>query len=303
MQPIMSMTKEEIAEAIQSFLSRCSIPYQRPQMDEPLLQLCYNEATKRGYMVEGDEELKPFIPQGLAIAFTAYAHLDITMQVWIALTTAGAIYCDDRLIKDTSSINVFWERLFRGERQADRALNAFADLILEARKYFPRLTANLIASSVFDFMNSIILDKETLGMEVSPAADNYPTFTRTLSGVAQLYALAIFPAEIEVDRFIQAVPSIMTYISDANDIFSFYKEELAGENVNYVSLWAKSRGCDKIQALYGIIQETAEAHEKVIRILEGEPAALEAYYNFAYGYVGFHTVLDRRYRLDELMLS
>ncbi|KAF5350179.1 hypothetical protein D9757_013082 [Collybiopsis confluens] len=96
---------------------------------------------------------------------------------------------------------------------------------------------------------------------------------------------------------------MMTFIVDVNDILSFYKEELVGESINYVSLWAKSRGCDKSQALYAIIDETVEAHEKVIRILEKKPAALQAYYDFASGYVQFHTVLDRRYRLDELMLS
>lgn len=136
-------------------------------MDEPFLELCYSEARRKGYMVEGSEEIKPFIPQGVAIAFTAYAHLDDTaVQVWIALITAAAIYCDDKFLKDTSSVDVFCDHLLRGQPQADRALNAFAELIVETPKYFPRLTSNLMVASLFNFVNSIILDKQTLGMEV-----------------------------------------------------------------------------------------------------------------------------------------
>ncbi|KAF5381860.1 hypothetical protein D9757_008347 [Collybiopsis confluens] len=274
-------------------------------MDEPFLELCHTEARKRGYMVDGEEELRPFIIQGVAIAFTAYAHLpdSPTIQVWMALITAAAIYCDDKFLKDTSSVDVFCDRLLRGQPQADRALNAFAELIVETPMHFPRLTANLIVASIFNFINSIILDKQTLGMEVSPVADNYPMFTRIMSGVAEFYGLAAFPVHLRIDSYIQALPSMMTFIVDVNDILSFYKEELVGESVNYVSLWAKSRGCDKSQALYAIIQETVEAHEKVVQILQKEPEALDAYYNFASGYVQFHTVLDRRYRLDELRLS
>lgn len=98
---------------------------------------------------------------------------------------------------------------------------------------------------------------------------------------------------------INKIPSSRNLYSD---ILSFYKEELVGESINYVSLWAKSRRCEKSQALYAIIDETVEAHEKVVQILGKEPAALKAYYNFASGYVQFHTVLDRRYHLDELSL-
>ncbi|KAF5390789.1 hypothetical protein D9757_004433 [Collybiopsis confluens] len=304
MQPMMSMTKEKIAEAIQTFLSRCSIPYQKPPTDEPFLELCYNEARKRGYMAEGSEELKPFIFLGAAMSFTAFAHLDDTVvQVWMALITGAAIYCDDRFLQDTGFLDVFCERLLRGQPQADRALNAFADLIVETTKYFPPLTANLIMASAMNFVNSIILDNRTLGMEVFAVADDYPLYTRIMSGLSEVYAIALFPAHLPVNIFIQAIPSMRISIVDVNDILSFYKEELAGETVNHISLWAKSRGCDKLQALYVIIQQTVEAHEKVVQILEKDPAALDAYYKFSSGYVQFHTVLDHKYHLDELNLS
>ncbi|KAF5378431.1 hypothetical protein D9757_011154 [Collybiopsis confluens] len=124
-----------------------------------------------------------------------------------------------------------------------------------------------------------------------------------MSGAVELYGLAAFPPHLQVDSFIQALPSAMTFIVNGNDILSFYEEELAGERVNYVSLWPKSRRCDKRQSLYAMIDETVNAHEKIIRILEREPAALEAYNKFASEYVQFRTVLDSRFRLNELSNS
>ena len=72
--------------------------------------------------------------------------------------------------------------------------------------------------------------------------------------------------------------------------------------MNYISLLANSRGCNKSKALWSVIDETVEAHEKVLRILESDKGALDAYWKFVEGYMGFHFALDRRYRLNELSL-
>ncbi|KIK54183.1 hypothetical protein GYMLUDRAFT_1024248 [Collybiopsis luxurians FD-317 M1] len=301
----MSVPKEEIASAMQSFLSRCSIVYRKVPIDPSFLELCYSEAKKRGYIAEGSEELKPLIPQGVAMAITAYAHLeDTSIRVWMTFITAAAIYCDDKFLKDPTSIGVFCERLLRGQPQEDRALDALADLLsVETPRIYPRITANLMVLSMLNLINAVLLDHQTLGMKVSAVADNYPMFTRIMSGVSELYGLAAFPPEVPVEAFIQALPSIMVFIVNANDILSFYKEELNGETVNYISLLAKSRGCEKRCALQIVIDETVEAHSKALRILDSDKAALDAYRSFASGYVEFHVALDNRYRLDELMLS
>jgi hypothetical protein len=118
-------------------------------------------------MIEGSEELKPFIIQGVAIAVTAYSHLeDISIRVWMALITAAAIYCDDKFLKDTNAVGVFCERFLRGQPQEDRALNAFADLLLETPRFYPRVTANLMVTSMLNLINAVLLDHQTLGMKV-----------------------------------------------------------------------------------------------------------------------------------------
>ncbi|KAJ3801877.1 isoprenoid synthase domain-containing protein [Lentinula aff. detonsa] len=300
----MRVAKQDISSAIRSFLSRCSIPYQKLPMDVTLLELCYTEATKRGYIVEGPDPLKPFIPAGVTTAFTSYAHLGNTSaQVWIALYTACAVYCDDKFQKDTDAVAVFSERLMRGQPQEDRALDAFADLILEIPRHFPRVTANIMVTSTLNFVNALLLEDQTKGLKVSAWADNYPTFSRIMSGANELYGLAIFPPEIPVQSFIQALPSLMLVIMNVNDILSFYKEELVEESVNQISLIALCRDCSISHAFHSLIHETVEAHQKIIRILEPDAKALDAYNKFASGYVYFHTSLDSRYRLNELELE
>ncbi|KAJ3775201.1 isoprenoid synthase domain-containing protein [Lentinula raphanica] len=297
----MRVAKEEIVFALRTFLSRCSVPYRKIPMDEAFLALCFDEATKRGYMADGPDPLRPFIPQGVCIAMTSYTHLeDKSVLVWMALYTACAIYCDDVFMKDTEAVALFCERLMRNEPQQDRALDGFAELILEIPHHFPRVTANIMVTSTLNLINALLIEDQTKGLPVSVYADNYPAFSRIMSGASELYALAIFPPEVPVGSYIQALPSLMIFIVNVNDILSFYKEELAEETVNHISLIAFARGCSQSHAFHSLIHETVEAHQKITHILEPDPKALDAYKKFAAGYVYFHTSLDSRYHLNEL---
>ncbi|KAJ3754703.1 isoprenoid synthase domain-containing protein [Lentinula raphanica] len=293
-----TLQKEEIVIALQTFLSRCSISYRKMPMDKAFLALCFDEATKRGYMIDGPDPLRPFIPQGVCIAMTSYTHLeDKSAYVWLALYTACGIYCDDVFRKDTEAVALFCERLMRNQPQQDRALNAFAELILEISHHFPRVTSNIMVTSTLNALNALLIEDQTKGLPVSVYADNYPAFSRIMSGASEVYALAMFPPEIPVGSYIQALPSLMIYIMNVNDILSFYKEELAEETVNHISLIASARGCSPRDAFQSLIDETVEAHQKITHILEPDPIALDAYRKFAAGFVYFHISLDSRLSL------
>lgn len=87
-----------------------------------------------------------------------------------------------------------------------------------------------------------------------------------------------------------------------SDLLSFYKEELEGENNNFISISAKGTGnTTKIDALKALADETVECYKRGSRLLQPVPAAWGAYRAFCVGYVEFH-VLSVRYRLDELFL-
>jgi hypothetical protein len=91
-------------------------------------------------------------------------------------------------------------------------------------------------------------------------------------------------------------------ISFNSDIFSFYKEELAGETMNFVSVEARSSGQSKLDVLRRLTDEAAELHKEALAILWRCPDALEAYRQFSKGYVYFHTSC-RRYKIPELWVK
>ena len=91
-----------------------------------------------------------------------------------------------------------------------------------------------------------------------------------------------------------------------SDIASFYKEELAGETENHVSVLAGVHGTTRLEALSHIVDDTVVAHERIQHILEGNgdevaKRTLDAYLAFSRGYIGFHAGA-MRYKLKELGL-
>lgn len=87
----------------------------------------------------------------------------------------------------------------------------------------------------------------------------------------------------------------------SSDLLSFFKEELAGENLNFVSMSASSNNVTKIEALKRLADEVAQCYSRASQLLQSTPAAWEAFRAFCVGYVGFHS-LSVRYKLDQLQL-
>lgn len=83
-----------------------------------------------------------------------------------------------------------------------------------------------------------------------------------------------------------------------SDILSFYKEELAGEQSNFVHDRANVTGKSVRQVLLDILNEVVSAVERARLILQGEQEK-RTWEQFLAGYVAFH-FLSPRYRLAEL---
>lgn len=86
-------------------------------------------------------------------------------------------------------------------------------------------------------------------------------------------------------------------------MLSFYKEELAGETVNLMSLSANSRGISKLEVLQKLADETAAHYLRGSELLKRSDAdTWGCYRSFALGYVEFHFFNAERYKLDQLGL-
>lgn len=83
-------------------------------------------------------------------------------------------------------------------------------------------------------------------------------------------------------------------------MLSFYKEEVNGEDNNYISIMSKHRGVRKIETLEQLANLVASSYEAANNILRTSSAAHAAWGRFAQGYVGFHASYAR-YRLHEVL--
>jgi hypothetical protein len=85
-----------------------------------------------------------------------------------------------------------------------------------------------------------------------------------------------------------------------NDILSFYKEELAGETVNYVHLLQAVRRKESgLEVVHDLIEEAVGLSEEIDALLIGD--AKEMWECWKVGYITYH-LCDSRYKLSELYL-
>ena len=135
----------------------------------------------------------------------------------------------------------------------------------------------------------------------------------------EAFVFMAFPREIPVKDYIQALPEMMLFFANTkcvprvstetgtlsilcfSDILSFYKEELAGETTNQISMVAARNKTSKLDALNALAETTMDIVENTIEILNESPEACEIFMKFVIGLVHFHTSVGR-YRLAELAL-
>ncbi|KAF8957808.1 isoprenoid synthase domain-containing protein [Flammula alnicola] len=296
--------KEVIRNIIGDLLIKCQIPYVVTPYDQELHDLCCAVARERGYPMGTDRSvpsLLPFIQSGVIIASVAYGHLESeATRVFISLYTAFLVYVDDAYQRDVQRVSVFNERFVLREPQEDPVLDGLADWLHEIPKHYERVAANIILTATLNLINASLLEFQTKGMQASIYAKGYPGFTRAMSGASEAYALMIFPPTVPLQSYIQALPELVAYIGYGNDVLSFYKEELAGETVNYISVLARCHGLSKMEAFERLATDVVGAQTQISVILETDKEAFEAWQKFKAGYVGFHTSFDR-YLLDDLM--
>jgi len=294
-----------IRQVIANFLRRCDLPYANVAnitIDEVLYSECYQEAINRGIPMDGKYSLRPYMAVGVAM-FNTYTYLpDRATKMWICLITILVTCIDDVMNKGEDLVHVhsFYERFASNQPQGNPVLHAVDMLLRDIVCHYSSPVSNMIVTSVFDFISSIMLDNETMDMQISAGAKSYPDYMRILSGVPTAYSLFIFPSTLPLREYVQCMPNLALVINHTNDILSYYKEEIEGDTTNYLSLVAASRALTKQDALHVIIEKTVQAHHNILECLRPHTEAFNAYVNFFVGYVKFHASL-KRYKMDEIM--
>jgi hypothetical protein len=131
---------------------------------------------------------------------------------------------DDFTPEAMQDIEKFFPRLCAGEKQPTSVLRGWAQLMLEANKYWAPILANLIVSSSLNFVNSTIIEHRRLVHQdnQSRSGKAWAYYLRNLDGLGEAFAVFTFPTALYPDasRFLQVIPDMAMYIVHANDIIS-----------------------------------------------------------------------------------
>ncbi|XP_006462246.1 hypothetical protein AGABI2DRAFT_119105 [Agaricus bisporus var. bisporus H97] len=289
-----------VRDVISDFLLKTNQTPKAPgQPDAPVFEReCWAEADRRGYDMH---YLSKHLPVGILISNATFFYHSFELKLYVAYYSGILLCVDDNY--DTQSrvdgIARFMERYQRGERHPTDILNNLADLLAETGTYFDPVATNLIMCATFSFMNAMVIENITAGMKIPSQAKRYPDCLRQFSGISKAYAAFIFRPSVSAAQYIHALPELEDIINYVNDIASFYKEELAGEDGNAVSLLAKLNNRSKLDQLRVLSDGVAESHRRTLEILKGRDDAERDYLLFWSGYIPFH-LSTTRYRLMEL---
>ncbi|KZT66299.1 terpenoid synthase [Daedalea quercina L-15889] len=254
--------------------------------------------------------LKPYLPPAIVLTMTCYSHIaDPEARLRIVLFSTLVIALDDPKIFDASGCRDFHRRLCcgqfhrAGELRGD-VLARLMEVLSGMWKSYPGFSAGTVFSAVLQFINGCMLERmDGICCRAVHPPDALPfiTYRRAMSGLADAFSYFIWTkaGSSDIASYIQAIPDISSFQNHANDILSFYKEELAGETGNYVSDRAKACGKTREETLQEIVDETVLLVARIRRGL-GDGPVRDAWESFARGWLAFH-VCSPRYRLRELI--
>ncbi|KAI0869874.1 isoprenoid synthase domain-containing protein [Hypoxylon argillaceum] len=239
-----------------------------------------------------------------------YAHLcfpshPLNIRVYTGIYTWLAVLVDDGACKDPNLWQNFMIRFQTGLEQVTLLAQAWADYLRLSYKYYSPIVANFIVTSSLNFTNANALEGSELPfMSRTTGGKNWPYYLRDKDGLSEAYVWMTFPKELypDISSYMEAIPDMNKYISFTNDILSFYKEEKAGEEDNYMHSRASYEGKDIYTVFKEVIQENIDAHRRIQVVLCGREPYGRAWHEHAMGFVAMHKAMGR-YRLHELGLG
>jgi hypothetical protein len=343
---------EKMCNLLETFLEaigHChTIPAKNQRLRQEIHEWAERELTNATSCDMGT--LDALLEQAVSSAEGYYPLGSHEVQLIMAKATALAISLDNNFLSPKAkaqlprSQNNFWQR----KPPCDQWSTIFYNFLAECADFFGEMqpsVGTLAAASwsqwvegclVEDMMSRLLRDGIEGEEKPSHAnfcpVEDFPYYVRTLTGAPMAYCVPVFKQsrekEIPYSIWMLYVPALTTVINLGNDLFSYPKEVLEEEKVNYVSLVTRTKrasGCpsrfvegslwtfrDTICDLFQRVLDSCEALDKVFKrphppdgvihntasmdTLQTAGALCSA---FVHGYFGWH-VNSIRYRLNSL---
>ncbi|VDC01473.1 unnamed protein product [Peniophora sp. CBMAI 1063] len=236
------------------------------------------------------------------LAELSYPAHNFDLKVLISICIAVAIWIDNVADSLLDELSEFQRRFYSRLPQLHPILDRFAENLLKLYDHYEAHAANAMILSMCVFMDANCLEMRALSQHETAkrGAELWPYYLRSQSGIATFLSFACFPAQDHPDhmRYIQAIPEMLVFSDHINDVISFYKEEMDGEQHNYIQMMSRISGFEPLDVLRDTSQKAVSTAKRADAILADSPAALKAFKEYERGFIRYH-LESARYRLPE----
>ncbi|KZV75179.1 terpenoid synthase [Peniophora sp. CONT] len=271
-----------------------------PFPQDPTLKAAAVKELQSWDIGEAADGFMKYLDLGLAGAELFYPSHEFELKIVVAICTAGVAWIDSVADSIYEALTEFQHRFYARLPQLHPVLDRYANHMLKLYDHYEALVANAMIMSSCAFIDGSCLEIRALTKRVPTKKDAklWPYYVRNLSGISAFYSYACFPKKDHPDlvNYVQAIPEMLVLANFMNDILSFYKEELDGEQHNYCQMMSRVSNRPSIKVLEDISHEAVSAAKCAEQIMEDSPVALKAFKELQQGFIRFH--LDvARYRL------
>ncbi|KAF8634532.1 hypothetical protein AX15_000831 [Amanita polypyramis BW_CC] len=298
-------TKKEVKNAIIDLFQKLDIPLTVAGINKELYSDARERILQLGYPLNDATTMEAFEPHlivGADMIATIYpaSGKDADLRTYMAAFNSLIIACDNIFADNPDLITVFNNRLVQGQQQDHPLLEASAQCVQELSKYWDPIMADILRQSTMSFITALTMEHRLKNTQLSNSDSQLARSLREMIAAGMLYALWMFPADAAPEIYMPALPYMNTFIWLSNDILSFYKDELAEKDTNYLSICARSNGTTKLVELRRAVDECIDAYEQVEKLVSGH---LDVRDNVLYGLSGVlrHHLSVSGYQLAELL--
>jgi hypothetical protein len=178
-----------------------------------------------------------------------YPSASLELKTYIGLSSMFFFYFDDQVQRHPDRIlpdlQKFSSRVgFRlpASEYDDSCIALWADLVAsETGKFYGPYAAGSIGKAMVDFINGNIIEGRFPGgltdTESGSGSSSAANFLRDKAGCGEAYAQFIFSEELVPEKeylemYFACIPDIIRFTNRVNDIMSFYKESVIGDEEN-----------------------------------------------------------------------
>jgi hypothetical protein len=185
---------------------------------------------------------------GAKAAKSLYPSHSREAQIVIATFSALMFSVDDLGKSFPDALRSYREKLILGQPQENKQVADFLKLTFQMKPWLDNFAVDMVFKAQLEFLSANLVENEH-GQQICPN-ESTPHFVRNYfrlkTGICEAYAFFVWPSETMAKASPHActplavMPDLMTWIDDANDLMSFYKESVVGnEQDNAVHLHAR----------------------------------------------------------------